>query len=127
MHEQMQFCIDSCYACATACDHCAVSCLNEKDVQNLARCIQLDMDCADICRLAGGYMGRGSDLASAICESCAQICDACAAECAKHNKMAHCKACEEACRRCAEECRKMVSSRPRQATTGRSSASASAH
>ena len=51
-HEKCQSCIDACYACATACDHCAASCLEEQDVAGMARCIKLDMDCAESCRLA---------------------------------------------------------------------------
>jgi hypothetical protein len=110
-HEQYQSCIDACYACATACDHCAVSCLQESDPKPMARCIALDMDCAQICRLAAGYMARGSEMAGMICQACAEVCDACADECAKH-AMSHCKECEQACRRCAEECRRMASAAP---------------
>ena len=79
-HDQMKSCIDACYACATACDHCAAACLRESDVKMLARCIQLDIDCAEICRLAAAYMGRGSELAAAVCESCAEVCGACGDE-----------------------------------------------
>jgi hypothetical protein len=114
MNEQMRSCIDACYACALACDECAVSCLKEEDFPHLARCIQLDMDCADMCRLAMAYMGRDSELVNLICQTCAEICDACAEECAHHDTMEHCRACEEACRRCADECRKLFAS-PREA------------
>lgn len=107
-HEQYQSCIDECYACATACDHCATSCLNEQDVQMMARCIRLDMDCAQICRLAASYMSKGNDFAGAICNMCAEICEACGEECAQH-QMEHCQQCAEACRRCAAECRRMAS------------------
>ena len=111
-HQQFKSCIDACDACALACDHCAASCLNEKDVKAMARCIQLDLDCAAICRLAVSYMGRGSELSGAICETCAEVCEICAEECARH-PMEHCKQCAEACRRCAQECRKMASAHPR--------------
>lgn len=107
-HEQFQSCIDECNTCATACDHCAASCLDEQDVQKMARCIKLDMDCAQICRLAAGYMARGSELAGVICNACAEACDACAEECAQY-QMDHCQRCAEACRRCARECRRMAS------------------
>ena len=80
----------------------------------MARCIQLDMDCAQICRLAAAYMSRGSELSATICEVCAEVCDACAEECEKHD-MEHCRQCAQACRRSAEECRRMVSAHPRAA------------
>src|SRR3989337_174619 len=107
-HEHFKTCIDACNDCAVACDHCASACLKEKDVASMARCIQLDIDCAAICRLAVGYMARGSELAADVCDLCATICEACAQECAKH-PMAHCQECAKACRRCAEECRRMAS------------------
>ena len=108
-HEQYKSCIEACNACAAACDHCAASCLQEDDVKMMARCIALDIDCAAICRLAAGYMARGSELASAVCNACAQVCESCAEECARHTKMEHCRQCAEACRRCAQECRRMAS------------------
>ena len=73
----------------------------------LAQCIALDIDCTAICRLAAGYMSRGSEAAKQACAFFAQICRLCAEECAKH-KMDHCKACADACRRCAEECERMA-------------------
>jgi len=57
-HEQFKSCIDACFACAEACDHCTASCLKEKDVQTTAHCVALDIDCAEICRLAAAYMSR---------------------------------------------------------------------
>lgn len=105
-HEQFRSCIEMCNACALACDHCASACLAESDPKPMARCIALDIDCAQICRMAAGFMGRGSEMAAAICQACAEVCEACGAECSRHD-MEHCKACAEACRRCAEECRRM--------------------
>ena len=37
-------------------------------------------------------------------ELCARVCDACAAECDKHDHE-HCKLCAIMCRECAEDCR----------------------
>ena len=122
-HEHFKSCIDACNDCALACDHCASACLKEQDVAAMARCIQLDIDCAEICRLAVGYMARGSELAADICDTCATICDACAQECAKH-QMAHCEECAKACRRCAQECRQIASKRTRSRPAERPSASA---
>ena len=72
----------------------------------MARCIQLDMDCAQICRLAAALMSRGSQFAEDLCRVCAEVCEACADECSQHEHD-HCQRCAEACRRCAEECRRM--------------------
>lgn len=74
MQQQYQSCIDACNACADACDMCSTACLQEDDVKMMARCIALDMDCAQICRLAAAFMARGSEFAGALCQLCAQIC-----------------------------------------------------
>lgn len=99
----MNLCIDVCNACASACDNCASMCLKEADVASMVRCIELDVDCALLCRTAATLMGRGSDHAVAICKLCTAACQACADECSQH-KMDHCQRCAEACRRCAEVC-----------------------
>lgn len=106
-HQHHRSAIAACYACADACDLCAVSCLNEPEPQHMARCIVLDMDCAQTCRLAAGFMARGSGFDNAACALCAGICEACAAECEKHDTD-HCQACALACRLCAEECRRLT-------------------
>jgi hypothetical protein len=100
-------CIEACNRCATHCDHCASACLKEADVKSMAACIALDLDCAGICRFAAGAMARESAHAPAICRLCAELCEACAEECAKHAH-AHCQDCARACRACAEECRRMA-------------------
>ena len=107
-HQKFNACIEACNACATACNHCAASCLQEQDVKAMARCIALDMDCAQICALAAAAMARGSEHAKAICGLCADICQSCVDECAKH-QMKHCQECAKACHQCAKECRKMAS------------------
>ncbi|HEX8479131.1 MAG TPA: four-helix bundle copper-binding protein [Telluria sp.] len=107
-NEKFQECIDACDACAAACDYCATACLAEEDVKMMARCIALDIDCAQMCRLASAYMARGSAFAVAICRQCADICTACADECAQH-PMDHCQQCAQACRLCAEACSTMAS------------------
>jgi hypothetical protein len=122
-HEQFESCIDACNDCAAACDHCASACLKEPQVANMTRCIELDVDCAQVCRLATAYMARGSEFAAEFCELCAQICEACGKECAKH-PMAHCQDCAKACRRCAEECRRMASTGASSKAAQRPSASA---
>lgn len=106
-HEKFTTCIDACNACAVACNHCAASCLQEQDVKAMARCIALDIDCAEICLLAAAAMSRGSEQAKAICTACAEVCRVCGDQCARH-PMEHCQRCAQACRRCAEECSRMA-------------------
>lgn len=100
-------CIAACNACAVACHHCAASCLQEADVKSMARCIGLDLDCAQVCQLAVALMAGGSEHAPALCRVCAQVCRSCGDECARHSAD-HCQQCAEACRRCAEECERMA-------------------
>jgi len=106
-HEHFQSCIDACVACAKACEHCADACLSEKHVAQMAECIRLDRDCAEICGGAAAWMSRGSRFAHELCNLCAEVCEACGAECQKH-RVDHCQRCAEACQHCAEECRQMA-------------------
>ncbi|QJE02468.1 four-helix bundle copper-binding protein [Massilia forsythiae] len=102
-----QDCIDACNACADACDNCAAMCLGEEDVKAMARCISNDIDCAQLCRTAASLMSRNSVHAAAMCRLCAQACEACATECARHD-MAHCQQCAAACKDCAAACAQMA-------------------
>ncbi|MGO4381694.1 four-helix bundle copper-binding protein [Pseudoduganella sp. RAF53_2] len=108
MQQHYQSCIDACNECAAACENCAGACLQESDVQMLARCIALDIDCSQVCRLAAAFMQRGSTEAAELCRACAEICDACGTECDQHQHD-HCRVCAAACHRCADECRRMSS------------------
>jgi len=100
-------CIQACSNCAWACESCAASCLREDNVQEMARCIRLDRDCADFCKMAATLMARECDYAKALCKQCAEVCRACAEECARHESD-HCQRCAQACRSCAEECERMA-------------------
>lgn len=107
---QFQSCIRACYECAQACDTCAAACLQEPDPKMMVRCIELDNECAAVCRLAAQLMSRSSEHAIQVCQLCADICDACAKECTQH-QMQHCQDCAAACRRCAQECRKIAATK----------------
>lgn len=98
----------SCNACADACNHCAASCLREPELPMMARCIALDIDCADLCRTLAVSLARGSEWARPLATVCAELCDACAMECSRHAQ-GHCQCCADACRRCAEDCRLLAS------------------
>ena len=104
-NQQFKKCIDACIECATTCNHCAVSCLEEKEVQYLTKCIRLDLECAVICRSAAELMSLNSSYSKDVCQLCATICNACAQICEQHANMGmeHCRECAEACRACAKE------------------------
>jgi hypothetical protein len=103
-HEKNQELLNALNNCATECNHCATACLDEQDVKMLTKCIKLDIDCADICKLTASLVARGSEHGNHILKECAEICEACAKECEKHSQMEHCRRCAEACRTCAEAC-----------------------
>ena len=107
-HEKNQALIDTLNRCATECSHCAMACLDEKDVEMMVKCIRLDIDCADICRLTASLLSRGSEHGNHLLKECAEVCEACAEECEKHSHLEHCKRCADVCRDCAEACSVMV-------------------
>jgi len=71
--EQFRSCIQACNECADACDQCAAACLRDNQITALARCIELDIDCAAICRLAAAVMARGRPKALQLCAPSADI------------------------------------------------------
>lgn len=103
-HQKNQELMNALNNCAAECNHCATACLDEQDVKMLARCIKLDIDCADICLLTASFVARDSEHANHLLKECAEICEACAEECEKHAHMEHCRKCADACRHCAEAC-----------------------
>jgi hypothetical protein len=46
------------FDCVQACSACADACLGEENLQTLARCIRLDLDCADVCNTTGKIFSR---------------------------------------------------------------------
>lgn len=89
--------------CASSCEMCASSCLEEKDVAMMAKCISLDRDCSDICFQAARLLQRNSPIALQFLLLCEEICRQCAEECGMH-QADHCRKCAEACIICAEAC-----------------------
>jgi hypothetical protein len=102
-------CIDACMQCVAISNHCASMGLKEKDVTMMARCIQLDMECAAICLATAQLLSLGSEGAKELCKLCSEICQRCADECSKHD-VGHCKECAEACIKCISECNKVTKS-----------------
>ena len=100
-------CLRACNDCAVACLQCFSACLNEDQPKQMARCMALDLECADICSLAAASIARQGPQREAICALCAKACQACSTECAQHD-MDHCKKCADACKLCATACNAMV-------------------
>lgn len=96
--------------CARTCDMCADACLNEQDVKMLARCIKLDLDCAEVCYEAVRLVQRNSEITQQFMSVCEKVCTMCYEECNKHRSMhEHCAICADACRKCADACKNFQS------------------
>ena len=89
--------------CATACDNCGASCLDETDVTPMAYCIELTRDCGEVCSLAARLLIRQSEFSHDFLAFCEEVCRRCAEECGKHEHE-HCKQCAAECMACAEAC-----------------------
>jgi hypothetical protein len=113
VNEALTRCIEQCVACELTCTSCADACLAEEHVQELVRCIRLNLDCADMCGATGRVLTRQTSseprLARSMLEACAQACRVCAEECERHDRE-HCRVCAEACRRCEQACEDVLSS-----------------
>lgn len=110
--EMLQACAKACSDCQRACSSCSTHCAHElhaghiDHIATLATC----QDCADFCSSAAEIVARGGPFAALICESCAEACSRCAAECEKFKDDKHMKMCAEECRKCEKACREMVKS-----------------
>jgi hypothetical protein len=107
-------CIDACGACVLACASCADACDGERDhLQELRRCVRLNLDCAAICFATASVLSRqllpDENVFRVQAEACEVVCATCAAECERYAEMhEHCRVCAEACRRCEVQCRRVV-------------------
>jgi len=90
-YQTYKSCIEACLKCASICNYCASSCTQEDDIKMMAKCIQLDMECAALCYTAAQLMSLGSSKSKEICNICADICEACGNECGKHTHSKHCQ------------------------------------
>ena len=92
--------------CAILCTSCADACTAED--MDMRQCIRSCLDCVDVCsataKLAVRRTAQNVDVLRMMIETCASICELCAAECERH-KHAHCRLCAEMCRECAADCR----------------------
>lgn len=102
----MADCIDNCLEAAQACEWCADECVGEGE--EMAECIRLCRDVADLTTLHARFMVRNSNYSSHLAEVCAGACEECAEECERHDDE-HCQVCADVLRECAETCREMAS------------------
>ena len=102
---QMAECIDNCFEAAQACEWCADECADLGE--DMARCIRLCRDVADVATLHVRLMARNSTVESDLARTCAELCEECADECAEHDHD-HCRTCADVLRECAESCRAMA-------------------
>jgi uncharacterized membrane protein len=105
--------IDACLNCAQACTSCADADLLEQDVEDMRRCVALDVSCADLCETTARILSRPGQwddfVVHRLLQACARLCDACADECARHAPHhRHCAICEKACRVCERACNELL-------------------
>lgn len=88
-------------------------CLSENDVTTMAKCIWLDLDCADVCLVASRSLSRQTEydanLTRLLLKACAAACKRCGDECASNAQhMEHCRICADSCRRREQACRQLL-------------------
>ena len=110
-------CIQAAMDCHQSCTTCADACLAEDMVDELRRCIRLNLDCADICVATVNVMSRQTEpdwgMVRAQIESLLQACRTNGVECRQHADMhEHCRVCAESCRRCEEACQRTLQAIP---------------
>lgn len=104
---EMNECIRACTECHAVCLETITWCLDRGGEHAAAAHIALMATCADICATSAAAMLRGTEAHRFTCGACAEVCRACAAECAKMDG-AEMARCAEACTRCAEQCAAMA-------------------
>lgn len=105
-NERMADCIDNCFEAAQAAEWCADECIQLGEGE-MARCIQLCRDVADVATLHARFMARNSGYESELASICADLCASCADECSQFDHD-HCQVCADVLTRCAESCGDMA-------------------
>jgi hypothetical protein len=99
--------IEALLACSVASEKCATTCLYDKDVQSMRKCILLNHECSAMCLAAARILSAGIDRFEMLYRACEEMCTLCARENAAHATLMECKLASQACRNCAEMCRKL--------------------
>ncbi len=100
-------CLQECTTVVQTAGRCADSCLSGGQADAMQQCIRLCLDAATITGACAELMARNSSFSGQICGICADVCDACAAECEQHEGDVM-QQCAEACGACARTCRQMA-------------------
>jgi hypothetical protein len=106
--EKMEKCIQDCKNCAEVCLQTVTHCLEMGGKHAEPNHIKMLLDCAEICQTSANFMIRGSKMHGLTCGVCAQVCEACAEDCARFTDDAEMQRCAEACRTCAMSCQEMA-------------------
>jgi len=107
-------CIEACADCSEACIQCADDCLSEHSVQELVKCIRLNLDCADMCATTGRVVSRQTEydanVTGGVLQACIAACRSCGDECERHGDhgMEHCRVCAAECRGCEQACQDLL-------------------
>jgi len=104
LNDDERKCIELCNDATDACEWCADECLGDPDMEECAR---LCRDVADIASLHARLVARNSPYSGQLAGICADLCEACAEECGRHDDE-HCQVCAEILPKCAESCRQMA-------------------
>ena len=90
---------------------CADACMAEE--MDMTQCVRMCLDASDVCeatgRLAVRRTGDDQPMLRELLEFTARMCEACAAECEKHDHE-HCTLCAQICRETAADCRNAAAS-----------------
>lgn len=106
--DAMKVCIEACATCAAVCEQAERYGLEKGREHAAAPHIGLLQDCIEICNTAARFMLRRSARHAITCRTCAEICEACAADCDKFADDPVMRQCADACRACAATCRDMA-------------------
>ncbi len=111
LNATVERCIDECLQCMRWCEMCVEECLTT-DPAKMAECIRLCHECPSPCGSCVTLLAGQSRYAHQQCGVCADICNACAAECENFSDLDTMRKCAEACRRCARTCGEIASGGP---------------
>jgi hypothetical protein len=115
--QEVERCIEACFATAQACTACADACLDVGDHGELVPCLRANLDCADIASMAGRFLSRQTaidwQLAISVLDTCIHAAANCAEECEAHAAVLEfCRLCLESCVECKEACARLMANLP---------------